>query len=134
MHVETEDDDGASFRMSDDTSTNDRRHKKLKSNKTDKLEAFMEKWISIRSEEAELKNACLKEKLARLQRNSSTSESSATDLGPYSHMACLDILNSMTEVTNEVYVKAVKAFKDPAFRVTFVKMAEHRRLPVLELL
>lgn len=99
MHVEAEDDDGTSLRSTDDTISKDRRCKKLKISKGDKLDVCMEQWINIQSDEAELKILYLKEKLARLKRSSPTLKIGPTALAPYSQMACLNILNSMTEVT-----------------------------------
>ncbi|XP_052197194.1 L10-interacting MYB domain-containing protein-like [Diospyros lotus] len=92
--------------------------------------------ISMRSEETELRMLYLKEKLAHMQGKSSiqSSNSEATSPDPYSTKVCLDILNSMEGVSNEDYMKAMKAFKDPDFRMSFVEMLEIRRGPILNLL
>ncbi|KAL2507290.1 uncharacterized protein Fot_30937 [Forsythia ovata] len=92
--------------------------------------------ISMRNDETELRTLYLKEKLARIQGKSSnqSGDSEATSSDPYSNMVCLNILNNMEGVSNEVYMKAIKAFKDPDFRMSFVMMPEIRRGPILELL
>jgi len=77
----------------------------------------------------------LKEKLAKIQEKSCNQlNSEATSLDPYSNVVCLDILNNMERVSNEVYMKTIKAFKDSDFKVSFVKMLEARRGPILGLL
>ncbi|XP_052188897.1 uncharacterized protein At2g29880-like [Diospyros lotus] len=115
-----------------------RRRKEPKISKTDKLDACMAQWsstVSMRNEETELRTLYLKEKLAKLQGKScNQSDNEATSLDPYSNVVCIDLLNNMEDVSNEVYMKAIKAFKDPDFRVSFVKMPEIRRRPILELL
>lgn len=91
--------------------------------------------VSMRNEETEVRTLYFKEKLAKIQgksQNQSDSEVSTHD--SYSSVTCMDILNSMEGVSNEVYMKAIKAFESHTFRVSFVKMPEARRLPILELL
>ncbi|KAL2491081.1 F-box protein [Abeliophyllum distichum] len=92
--------------------------------------------VVMRNDETELRTLYLKEKLARMQGKSSTQsgDSEATSSDPYSNMVCLNILNNMEDVSNEVYMKAIKAFKDLDFRMSFVMMPEIRRGPILELL
>ncbi|KAL2519058.1 Myb DNA-bind 3 domain-containing protein [Abeliophyllum distichum] len=116
----------------------ERRRKEPKINKSDKLEACMAQWsstVSLKNEETELQTLYLKEKLSKLQGKScNQSVSEASSLDPYSNIVCLDLLNNMEGVSNEFYLKAFKAFKDPDFRVSVVKMPEARREPILELL
>ncbi|KAL2523734.1 Myb DNA-bind 3 domain-containing protein [Abeliophyllum distichum] len=78
----------------------------------------------------------LKEKLARIQEKSSNQSgvSEATSSDPHSNMVCPNILNNMEGVSNYVYMKAIKVFKDPDFRISFVMMPKFRRGPILELL
>ncbi|KAL2497037.1 Myb DNA-bind 3 domain-containing protein [Abeliophyllum distichum] len=106
------------------------RRKELKISKSDKFEACMAQWsstISLKNEETELRTLYLKEKLSQIQGKScNQSECEATSPDPYSNIVCLDILNNMEGVSNEVYMKALKAFKDPNFKVSFVKMPEAR--------
>ncbi|KAL2470547.1 Myb DNA-bind 3 domain-containing protein [Abeliophyllum distichum] len=116
----------------------ERRRKEPKISKSDKLEACMEQWsspVSLKNEETELRTLYLKEKLSKMcEKSCNQSDSEATSLDPYSNIVCLDLLNNMERVSNEVYMKAIKAFKDPDFRVLFVKMPEARRGPILKLL
>ena len=116
-----------------------RQRKESKTSKGEKLEACIAQWsstVSMRNEETELRMLYLKEKLAHMQGKSSiqSSNSEATSPDPYSTKVCLDILNSMEGVSNEDYMKAIKAFKDPDFRMSFVEMPEIRRGPILNLL
>ncbi|KAL2462253.1 Myb DNA-bind 3 domain-containing protein [Abeliophyllum distichum] len=140
VHVENDDDDEVTnTRRRDDGTSNERRRKEPKISKSGKLEACMAQWsstISMRNDETELRTLYLKEKLARIQGKSSnqSGDSEATSSDPYSNMVCLNILNNMEDVSNEVYMKAIKAFKDPDFRMSFVMMPEIRRGPILELL
>ncbi|KAL2505418.1 Uncharacterized protein Adt_21039 [Abeliophyllum distichum] len=91
--------------------------------------------LVLKNEETELRTLYLKEKLAKIQGKScNQSDSEANSLDPYSNIVCLDILNNMKRVSNEVYMKAIKAFKDPNFRVSFVKMPKAMRGLILELL
>ncbi|KAL2559773.1 putative protein-like [Forsythia ovata] len=88
----------------------------------------MAKWsstVSMKNEETELRTLYIKEKLAKIQEkscNQSANEANSPD--PYSNVVCLDILNNMEGVSNEVYMKAIMAFKDPNFKVSYVKMPE----------
>ncbi|KAL2517330.1 Myb DNA-bind 3 domain-containing protein [Abeliophyllum distichum] len=114
------------------------RRKEPKLSKSDKLEACVAQWsssVSLKNEETELRTLYLREKLSKIQGKScNQSEFEATSPDPYSNIVCLDILNNMEGVSNEVYMKALKAFKDPDFSVSFVRMPEVRRGPILELL
>ncbi|KAL2549524.1 putative protein-like [Forsythia ovata] len=114
----------------------ERRRKEPKISKSDKLKACMAQWsstVSLKNEETELRTLYLKEKLSKLQGKScNQSDSEASSPDPYSNIVCLDLLNNMEGICNEVYLKALKAFKDPDFRVSFVKMPEARRGPILE--
>ncbi|KAL2541856.1 Myb DNA-bind 3 domain-containing protein [Abeliophyllum distichum] len=139
VHVETLDDDvddvPKSRRHEEIGTSSERRRKEPKN---DKLEACMAQWsstVSLKNEETELRTLYLKEKLSKLQGKScNQSDSEAISLDPYSNIVCLDLLNNMEGVSNEVYLKALKAFKDLDFRVSFVNMPEARRGPILELL
>ncbi|XP_052198150.1 uncharacterized protein LOC127805024 [Diospyros lotus] len=116
-----------------------RRRKESKTSKGEKLDACMALWlstVSMKNEETKLKMLYLKEKLARMQGKSSIqfSNCEAISPDPYSIKVCLDILNSMEGVSNEDYMKAIKAFKDSHFRMSFVLMSEIRRGPILKLL
>ncbi|KAL2541789.1 Myb DNA-bind 3 domain-containing protein [Abeliophyllum distichum] len=142
VHVENIDDDADEVpkrsRREDIGTSGERRRKEPKISKSDKLEACMAQWsstVSLKNEETELRTLYLKEKLSKIQRQScNQSEFEATSPDPYSNIVCLDILNKMEGVSNEIYMKALKAFKDPDFRVSFVRMPEARRGPILELL
>ncbi|KAL2549249.1 Uncharacterized protein Fot_10779 [Forsythia ovata] len=140
VHVHEENDDDeevTNTRRRDNGTSNERRRKEPKISKSGKLEACMAQWsstISMRNDETELRTLYLKEKLARIQGKSSnqSGDSEATSLDSY--MVCMNILNNMEGVSNEVYMKAIKAFKDPDFKMSFVMMPEIRRGPILELL
>ncbi|KAL2544572.1 putative protein-like [Forsythia ovata] len=140
VYVENDDDDEVTnTRRRDNGTSNERRRKEPKISKSGKLEACMAQWsstISMRNDETELRTLYLKEKLARIQGKSSNQsrDSEATSSNPYSNMVCMNIINNMEGVSNEVYMKAIKAFKDPDFRMSFVMMPEIRRGPILELL
>ncbi|KAL2544590.1 putative protein-like [Forsythia ovata] len=114
------------------------RRKEPKISKSDNLEACMAQWsstVSMKNEEAELRTLHLKERLAKIQGKScNQSDSEANSLDPYSNVVCLDVLNNREGVSKEIYMKAIKAFKDPDFKVSFVKMLEAMREPILELL
>ncbi|KAL2520476.1 putative protein-like [Forsythia ovata] len=84
--------------------------------------------VSLKNEETELRTLYLKEKLSKIQEKScNQSDIEANILDPYSNIVSLDILNNMEGVSDEVYMKAIKAFKDPDFKVSFVKMPEAKR-------
>ncbi|KAL2548984.1 putative protein-like [Forsythia ovata] len=144
MHVHVEnidndvEDNPKTRRREEIGSSGERRRKEPKISKSDKLEACMAQWsstVSLKNEETELRTLYLKEKLEQIQRKScNQTECEATSPDPYSIIVCLNILNNMEEVSNEVYMKALKAFKDPDFRVSFVRMPEAMRGPILELL
>ncbi|KAL2549352.1 Uncharacterized protein Fot_10882 [Forsythia ovata] len=79
------------------------------------------------NEKTELRALYLKGKLAKIQGKSCNQlDSEANNPDPYSNIVCLDI-NNMEGVSNEVYMKAIKTFKDFNFRVSFVKIPEPRR-------
>ncbi|KAL2456859.1 L10-interacting MYB domain-containing protein [Abeliophyllum distichum] len=142
VHVESLDDEvdevPKTRRREEIGTSGERRRKEPKISKSDKLEACMAQWsstVSLKNEETELRTLYLKEKLSKLQGKScNQSDSEASSPDPYSNSVCLDLLNTMEGVSNEVYLKALKAFKDPDFRMSFVKMPESRRGPILELL
>ncbi|KAL2490807.1 Myb DNA-bind 3 domain-containing protein [Abeliophyllum distichum] len=142
VHIETLDDEvdevQKTRRREEIGTSGERRRKEPKISKSDKLEACMAQWsstVSLKNEETELRTLYLKEKLSKLQEKScNQSDSEACSPDPYSNIVCLDLLNNMEGVSNEVYLKALKAFKDPDFRVSFVKMPEARRGSILELL
>ncbi|KAL2550415.1 putative protein-like [Forsythia ovata] len=142
VHVETLEDDVEEVpktRRRDEIGTSgERRCKEPKISKSDKLEACMAQWsstVSLKNEETELRTLYLKEKLSKLQGKSYNQlDSEASSPDPYSNIVCLDLLNNMEGVSNEIYLKALKAFKVPDFKVSFVKMPEARRGPILELL
>ncbi|KAL2553231.1 putative protein-like [Forsythia ovata] len=142
VHVENLDDDAneipKTHRREEIGTSGERRRKEPKISKSDKLEACMNQWsstVSLKNEETELRTLYLKEKRAKIQEKSCNhSASEATSPNLYSNIVCLDILNNMEGVSNEVYMKALKAFKDPDFRVSFVRMPKARREPILELL
>ncbi|KAL2497023.1 Uncharacterized protein Adt_22573 [Abeliophyllum distichum] len=142
VHVETLDDEvdevPKTRRREEIGTSGKRRLKEPKISKSDKLKTCMGQWsstVSLKNEETELRTLYLKEKLSKLQGKScNQSDSKASNPDPYSNIVCLDLLNYMEGVSNEVYLKALKAFKDPDFRVSFVKMPEARRGPILELL
>ncbi|KAL2535104.1 Myb DNA-bind 3 domain-containing protein [Abeliophyllum distichum] len=129
VHVETLDHDVDEVlktrRREEICTSGERRRKEPKISKNDKLEACMAQWsstVSLKNEETEL------QKLSKFQGKScNQSNSKATSPNPYSNIVCLDLLNNMEGVSNEVYLKALKAFKYPDFRVSFVKMPEARR-------
>ncbi|KAL2508324.1 L10-interacting MYB domain-containing protein-like [Forsythia ovata] len=133
VHVENDDDDEVTnTRCRSDGTSNERRRKEPKISKSGKLEACMAQWsstISMRNDETELRTLYLKEKLARIQGKSSnqSGDSEATSSDPYSNMVCLNILNNMEGVSNEVFMKAIKAFNDPDFRKSFVMMPEIKK-------
>ncbi|KAL2514946.1 putative protein-like [Forsythia ovata] len=137
VHVKNDDDNEVTnTRRRDDGTSNEPRRKEPKISESGKLKACMAQWsstISMRNDETELRTLYLKEKLARIQGKSSnqSGDSEATSSDPYSNVVCLNILNNMEEVSNEVYMKA---FKDPDFRMPFVMIPEIRRRPILELL
>ncbi|KAL2518692.1 Uncharacterized protein Adt_14939 [Abeliophyllum distichum] len=138
IHVENDDDDVTNTRRRDDGTPIKCRCKELKISKG-KLDACIAQWlsnISMRNDETELRTLYLKEKLVRIQIISSNQlgNSEATSSDPCSTMVCLNIQNNMEGVSNEVYMKKIKAFKDPDFRMSFVMMLEIRRGPILELL
>ncbi|KAL2513255.1 Myb DNA-bind 3 domain-containing protein [Abeliophyllum distichum] len=142
VHVENLDDDADEIpktrRREEIGTSGERRRKEPKISKSDKLEACMAQWssiVSLKNEETELHTLYLKEKISQIQEKScNQSDSEATNPDPYSNIVCLDILNNMEGVSNEVYMKVLKAFKDLDFRVSFVRIPEARRGPILELL
>ena len=137
VHV-VNDDEQMSTRPSDDTSTNDWQRKKHKADNVEKLDSCMEKWsssIEMHNEEAELRVRYLKGKIAKVEGKSHNPNDNQSDVSdPYSNIVYMNILNGIDGVSNKVYMKAMKAFKDPHFRMQFVMMSERRRLPILELL
>ncbi|KAL2505423.1 Myb DNA-bind 3 domain-containing protein [Abeliophyllum distichum] len=139
VHVENDDDEVTNTCCCDDRTSNERRRKEPKISKSGKLEECMAQWsstMSMRNDETELRTLYLKEKLACIQEKSSnqSGDSEATSSDPCSNMVCLNILNNMEGVSNEVYMKAIKAFKDSDFRMSFMMMPEIRRGPFFELL
>ncbi|CAA2989644.1 Hypothetical predicted protein [Olea europaea subsp. europaea] len=137
--VENDDDEVSNIYRRDDTTHNKRQRKELKIGENEKLEECIMQWsstISMTNEETEHRMLYLKEKLAHIQEKSSNHEgtSEVTSLDPYSYMECLNILNNMEGVSNEIYMKTIKAFKDSDFRITFVMMPKIRRGHILELL
>ncbi|KAL2518144.1 Myb DNA-bind 3 domain-containing protein [Abeliophyllum distichum] len=142
VHVETLDDDVGEVlktrRREEIGSSSERRHKESKISKSDELEACMAQWsstVSLKNEETELQTLYLKEKLSKIQGKScNQSDGEASSPDPYSIIVWLDLLNNIEGISSEVYMKALKAFKDLDFKVSFVKMPEARRGPILELL
>ncbi|KAL2500639.1 BRCA1-associated protein [Forsythia ovata] len=140
VHVEKDDVDEVSntCRREEIGTSGEHRRNEPKISKSDKLEACMAQCsstVSLKNEETELRTLNLKAKLSKIQGKScNQSDSEADNPDPYSTIVCLDILNNMKGVSNEVYMKAIKAFKDPDFRVSFVKMPKARKVPILELL
>ncbi|CAA3016758.1 Hypothetical predicted protein [Olea europaea subsp. europaea] len=137
--VENDDDKVSNIYRRDDSTPNKRQRKELKIGEDEKLEECIAQWsstVSVTNEETEHRMLYLKEKLPRIQEKSSNHEgnSEVTSLDPYSYMECLNILNNMEGVSNDVYMKTIKKFKDSNFRITFVMMPEIRRRPILELL
>ncbi|XP_074579722.1 mediator of RNA polymerase II transcription subunit 15a-like [Curcuma longa] len=61
-------------------------------------------------------------------------ESAQKEADAYSIASCMDILNSIPDVSIKAYLAACDRFCDPAWRDMFVKMPDHRRLQWLELL
>ncbi|KAL2518682.1 Uncharacterized protein Adt_14929 [Abeliophyllum distichum] len=139
IHVENDDDNVTNTRRCDDGTPNECRCKELKISKGGKLDACIAQWlsnISMRNGETELRTLYLKEKLVRIQRISSNQlgNSEATSSDALFNYGVPNILNNMEGVSNEVYMKTIKAFKDLDFRMSFVIMPEIRRGPILELL
>ncbi|XP_022847374.1 L10-interacting MYB domain-containing protein-like [Olea europaea var. sylvestris] len=143
VHVHAENDDEVDVvsdtrRCNEIGTSGERQRKEPKISKSDKLEACMAQWsstVSMRNEEIELRKLYLKEKLAKIQgKSSNQSDVEVNSPDPYSNVICMDILNDIERLSNEVYMKAIRAFNDPNFRVSFVKMPEVRRGPILELL
>ncbi|KAL2550656.1 uncharacterized protein Fot_12186 [Forsythia ovata] len=133
VHIRVENDDEVTnICRRDDAISNERRPKEPKISKGEKLEACIVHWsstISMRNDETEHMMLYLKEKLAYIQGKSSNQlgNSEATSLDPYLNMMCTNILNKMEWVCNEIYMNAMRAFKDPDFKMTFVMMPEIRR-------
>ncbi|KAL2490260.1 Uncharacterized protein Adt_25888 [Abeliophyllum distichum] len=118
VHVENDDDDDdvINIRRRDDGTSNERRRKEPKISKSRKLEICMVQWsskISMRNNETKLRTLYLKEKLAHIQEKSSnqSGDSEATSSDPYSNMVCLNILNNMEGVSNEVYMKTIRLLR-----------------------
>ncbi|KAL2533450.1 Myb DNA-bind 3 domain-containing protein [Abeliophyllum distichum] len=140
VHVENLDDDvnevPKTRRREEIGTSSERRREEPKISKSDKLEACMAQCssiVSLKNEETELQTLYLKEKLSKMQEKS-CNQSEANSPDPYSNIVYLDILNNIEGVSNEVYIKVLKVFKDSDFRVSFVKMPEAMRCPNLELL
>ena len=87
------------------------RGKEPKTSKFDRLEACLEQWSKTMNARTEL--AMTKAKRYEIQENTND---------PYSIDACMELLDSMEDIPNEIYNKALEKFKDGDWRRMFIKM------------
>ena len=97
-------------------SSSERRGKELKTSKFDRLEACLEQWTKTMNARTEL--AMAKAKQYEMQDNTND---------PYSIDACMELLDSMEDIPNEIYNKALEKFKDGDWRRMFIKMPMFRK-------
>ena len=90
--------------------------KEPKTSKFDRLEACLEQWTKTMNARTEL--AMAKAKQYEMQVNIND---------PYSIDACMELLDSMEDIPNEIYNKALEKFKDGDWRRMFIKMPMFRK-------
>ncbi|XP_074579093.1 uncharacterized protein LOC141835605 [Curcuma longa] len=101
------------------------------SRKKDRKVTHLSSSLQLLAETISLRTAA-KQELQDAQKHSQ--ESAQKEADAYSITSCMDILNSIPDVSIKAYLAACDRFCDPAWRDMFVKMPDHRRLQWLELL
>ncbi|KAG6495406.1 hypothetical protein ZIOFF_043212 [Zingiber officinale] len=96
-------------------STKSHRRKDPKHSKTEKYDAYMDKWsdtLQHLSQESIARQKYLDLRAAKLEREQEISSSTGTSgfSDPYSIDMCMQILNQMDDLSTQVYTKATEAF------------------------
>ncbi|KAG6501296.1 hypothetical protein ZIOFF_041175 [Zingiber officinale] len=102
-------------------STESHRRKGPKRSKTEKYDAYMDKWsdtLQHLSQESIARQKYLDLRAAKLEREQEISSSTGTSgfSDPYSIDMCMQILNQMDNLSTQVYTKATEAFDKPWLR------------------
>ncbi|XAR71447.1 hypothetical protein NMG60_11028706 [Bertholletia excelsa] len=135
MHIDTYvvDDEGdnlkeLSRKRNSIESSSERQCKEAKSSRLDKLEAAFGQLIesmTARTEASKAKMEASKVKTNRYKAEASQATSRMCD--PYSIDACMDLLNSMEDVSSKMYNNALAKFTEADWRRMFVRMPSFRR-------
>ncbi|OMO96657.1 hypothetical protein COLO4_15155 [Corchorus olitorius] len=99
-----------------DSDSCDRRN--VKCSKTDKMDAFLDKWTATLTAREEAYKA-------KADRYKSSSSSGSAD--PHSVSVCMDLLEKVEGVSSTSYNKAIKKFLSETWRQIFVGMSDTRR-------
>ncbi|KAG6503692.1 hypothetical protein ZIOFF_036016 [Zingiber officinale] len=118
-------------------STKSHRRKDPKRSKTEKYDAYMDKWsdtLQHLSQESIARQKYLDLRAAKLEREQEISSSTGTSgfSDPYSIDMCMQILNQMDDLSTQVYTKATEAFGKPWLREVFMKIPSNRRAEWLD--
>ncbi|KAG6527885.1 hypothetical protein ZIOFF_010019 [Zingiber officinale] len=102
-------------------STESHRRKDPKRSKTEKYDAYMDKWsdtLQHLSQESIARQKYLDLRATKLEREQEISSSTGTSgfSDPYSIDMCMQVLNQMDDLSNQVYTKATEAFGKPWLR------------------
>ncbi|KAG6478218.1 hypothetical protein ZIOFF_061653 [Zingiber officinale] len=102
-------------------STESHRRKDPKRSKTEKYVAYMDKWsdtLQHLSQESIARQKYLDLRATKLEREQEISSSTGTSgfSDPYSIDMCMQVLNQMDDLSNQVYTKATEAFGKPWLR------------------
>ncbi|KAJ1441644.1 hypothetical protein SESBI_01268 [Sesbania bispinosa] len=107
-------------------SSSEHRCKGAKNSSKDMLEAALSLWTSsmdARSETSKAKTEASKAKADRYKAKQATNP--ITD--PYSTEACLELLDSMEDISPKVYNNALGKFTNKDWRIMFIRMPSFRR-------
>ncbi|KAF7812780.1 putative nuclease HARBI1 [Senna tora] len=99
-------------------SSSERHRKDSKLSRFDKLEASLNKWTEV----MDIKKEAAIAKMKRYKK-----QANETNLTPYSIDACMELLDSMDDVSSKIYNSALENFKDEDWKVMLVKMPAFRR-------
>ncbi|KAJ1407041.1 Myb/SANT-like domain [Sesbania bispinosa] len=109
-------------------SSSDHRRKVVKNSSKDTLEATLSLWtnsMSARSEASKARTEASKAKADRYEAKLSQATSPETD--PYSTEACMEMLDSIEDISTEVYNNVLMKFTNKDWRVMFIRMPSFRR-------
>ncbi|PIA58825.1 hypothetical protein AQUCO_00500632v1 [Aquilegia coerulea] len=93
-----------------------------KESKLEKLDSCLQIWASTL--EARAKKDLAK---AAIYNDQSSNKATSPVFDPYTIEECMDVLESMENVPDDSYTKALEKFKDPDWRKMFIKMSSPRR-------
>ncbi|KAJ1394782.1 Myb/SANT-like domain [Sesbania bispinosa] len=109
-------------------SSSEHRRKGVKNSIKDKLEAALSLWTNSMDARLEASKARTEASKAKTDRHKAKlAQATSPIIDPYSTEACLELLDSMEDISPKVYNNALGKFTNKDWRIMFIRMPSFRR-------